>query len=305
MSYTTIVPTGTLAAHLPDADWASVDCRFRIDDPAWGDRVFAEQHIPGAAYAHLGRDLAGAKTGTNGRHPLPSPSDLTATLGRLGIAPGMQVVAYDQDNGMFAGRLWWLLRWMGHDRVAVLDGGFAKWVAEGRPLETGPSHVAPRTFVGAPTPGMIATLGEVEAISASGGQQLVDARAPARYRGDEEPIDRAAGHIPGATNHWFQTNVREDGTLRDSAELAHLWERTLAGRAAEATIVYCGSGVTACQNLLAMEHAGLRGARLYPGSWSEWSSDPKREVKRGEGTRDGGSVEGGGGRAVSGKSDKG
>lgn len=282
MAYTTIVSIDTLAAHLQDRNWAIVDCRFRLDDPRWGEGEFVARHIPGAAYARLDRDLAGPKTGTTGRHPLPAPGDLTGTLGRLGIAPRMQVVVYDQDNGMFASRLWWLLRWMGHEQVAVLDGGFARWVAECRPTDTGATHVTPRVFVGTPQPAMLADLQEVAAASSTASGRLVDARAPERYRGEIETLDPAAGHIPGAVNHWFKVNVRDDGTLRDAAELNRLWTSTLAGTPVRETIVYCGSGVTACQNLLALEHAGLPGARLYPGSWSEWSSDPDRPVACGD-----------------------
>lgn len=280
MAYTTIVSTDTVAAHLRDSAWAIVDCRFRLDDPGWGEREFGTAHIPGAAYAHLDRDLSGRKTGSNGRHPLPSPEALAAALGRLGIGPGVQVVAYDQDNGMFASRLWFLLRWLGHDQAAVLDGGLAKWNAEGRAVESGPSKATLRMFTGAPRNELVASLVEVAALSRAGsGHRLIDARAPERYRGDVETIDRVAGHIPGARNHFFKNNTRDDGTLRDAAELARLWDETLAGTAARETVVYCGSGVTACQDLLAMEHAGLRGARLYPGSWSEWSSDPARPVE--------------------------
>jgi len=201
------------------------------------------------------------------------------TFGRLGIERGTQVVAYDQDNGMFASRLWWMLRWLGHGQVAVLDGGFDRWLAEERPTESGPSHVRARTFVGTPRPEMLASVHDVA--SASGGTRLVDARAPERFRGDVEPIDRVPGHIPGAINHFFRGNLRADGTMRSPEDLRLLWEGTLAGGAAGQVIAYCGSGVTACHNLLALEHAGMTGARLYPGSWSEWSSDPDREVETG------------------------
>lgn len=282
MRFETIIGTNVLSDHLSDPGWAIVDCRYRLDDSGWGDKAFTEAHIPGASYAHLVRDLAGRKTGANGRHPLPDPVEFQATLGRLGIGAGVQVVAYDQDTGMFASRLWWLLRWMGHDSVAVLDGGFAKWMLEGRAVEPGPSRAAAREFSGTLREGLTATIEEVASLSASSSHRLVDARSPERYRGETEPIDRAAGHIPGAVNHPYQTNVRDDGTFLDSESLKRLWEGTLAGVSPRDAIVYCGSGVTACQNLLAMELAGLSGGRLFPGSWSEWSSDPGRPVATGK-----------------------
>jgi len=280
MGYRTIVSTATVADHLGRAGWVVVDCRFRLDAPDWGEREYLAAHVPTAAYAHLDRDLSGPKSGTNGRHPLPSPDALRALFGRLGIGKGVQVIAYDQDNGMFASRLWWLLRWMGHHDVAVLDGGFARWLREGREVAAGPESTAARDFAGEPDSRMVADVDEVARLPAAPGHRLVDARAPERYRGEIEPIDRAAGHIPGARNHWFMRNVREDGTLRSPAELAKAWEETLKEAGPDRTIVYCGSGVTACQNLLALEHAGLPGARLYPGSWSEWSSDPGRPVEQ-------------------------
>ncbi|MGE0702294.1 MAG: sulfurtransferase, partial [Vicinamibacterales bacterium] len=260
MPLTTLISTADVAAHAT-GDWAFVDCRFRLEDTAWGEREFLTAHLPRAVYAHLDRDLSGPRTGTNGRHPLPEVSRAIETFGRLGIGSGTQVVAYDQDTGMFASRLWWMLRWLGHDEVAVLDGGFARWLAEGRPTESGPSHASTRTFTGAPRQDMLAELQDV----ATGTSRLVDARAPERFRGEVEPIDRVPGHIPGAINHFFLGNLRADGTMRSPEDLRVLWEGTLEGHEAGEVIAYCGSGVTACQNLLALEHAGLSGARLYPG----------------------------------------
>jgi thiosulfate/3-mercaptopyruvate sulfurtransferase len=231
-------------------------------------------------YAHLGHDLAGAKTGANGRHPLPDPDALRRTFGRLGIAEDDQVVAYDQDTGMYASRLWWLLRSMGHEAVAVLDGGFAMWLAEGRPTTSGQEQRAAREFHGAPNAGHAMTATEVEQVLRSPDWRLLDARAPERYRGETEPIDKVAGHIPGAGNHFFKWNLDDQGRFRSPDELRAKLRESIGAVLTDHVICYCGSGVTACHNLLALEHAGLHGAKLYPGSWSEWSSNPARPTAR-------------------------
>src|SRR5713101_4113542 len=189
MAWTTLIDTGALAARLEDLALAIIDCRYNLDNEAWGAREYRSAHIPGAAYAHLGHDLAGAKTGTNGRHPLPDVNALRRTFGRLGIGRGIQVVAYDQDTGMYASRLWWLLRWLGHDAVAVLDGGFARWLADERPTKSGDERNAQREFSGAPRPGQALSADEVGALTRNPDWRIVDARAPERYRGEEEPID--------------------------------------------------------------------------------------------------------------------
>jgi thiosulfate/3-mercaptopyruvate sulfurtransferase len=284
MAFTTLISTDLLSAHLTDRAFAIVDCRYKLDDEPWGEREYAARHIPGAVYAHLGHDLSGPKTGTNGRHPLPDPHTLAHTFGRLGIASGMQVVAYDQDSGMFASRLWWLLRWLGHDASAVLDGGFAKWTAEMRPTTSGEERRAPASFEAAPRPHMVVDAGAVQRVIDSRGSRLVDARAPERYRGNTEPIDRVGGHIPGAANHFYQWNLDEHGTFRTPAELRERMRMAIGDTPPDRVISYCGSGVTACHNLLALEHAGLTGAKLYPGSWSEWSADPRRPIERGHGS---------------------
>ena len=232
MAFTTLIDTRTLADHLADPAFAVVDCRFSLDDESWGERNYLEGHIPGAAYAHLDRDLSGTKTGSNGRHPLPSAHELTDTLSRLGIDQGIQVVAYDQDTGMYASRFWWLLRWMGHGAVAVLDGGFAKWTAEGLPTARGEESRPPRAFRGAPVAGMVVNVNEVAALAHRTDWRLVDARAPERFRGEIEPIDRAGGHIPGAVNHFFKRNLAKDGTfLAPDALRARLRQATERGRA--------------------------------------------------------------------------
>ena len=280
MAFTTLISTAVLASHLNDP-YVIVDCRSKLDDLEWGAREFAAGHIPGAAYADLTQDLSGAKSGTNGRHPLPDPAALAQTFSRVGITSGVQVVAYDQENGMFASRLWWLLRWLGHNAVAVLDGGFKKWQAEGRAIESGATTPAPRVFVGSPRADMAVDVQTVASHLGAGGPRLVDARAPERYRGDTEPIDKVGGHIPGAKNHFFQWNLDEHGLFRTPEELRAKIQTTVGDVPADQIVCYCGSGVTACHNLLALEHAGLNGAKLYAGSWSEWSSDPKRPVEKG------------------------
>jgi thiosulfate/3-mercaptopyruvate sulfurtransferase len=281
MAFRTLISTAALALHMDDPAFAVVDCRAKLDDLEWGAREYAAAHIPGAAYADLTHDLSGPKNGTNGRHPMPDARALAQTFSRLGIASGVQVVAYDQDNAMFASRLWWLLRWLGHDAVAVLDGGFKKWKAEQRPTESGETRRGPRKFTGSPRPGMAVDVEAVASHLGAGGPRLVDARAPERYRGDSEPIDKVGGHIPGATNHFYQWNLDEQGLFRTPEELRAKISASIGDAPADQIVCYCGSGVTACHNLLAFEHAGLTGAKLYAGSWSEWSSDPARPVEIG------------------------
>jgi thiosulfate/3-mercaptopyruvate sulfurtransferase len=281
MAFRTLISTAALESRVEDSAYVVVDCRFKLDDVNWGERAYRAAHIPGAVYAHLDHDLSGAKTGRNGRHPLPDDRVLAATFGRFGITSGVQVVAYDQDNGMFASRLWWLLRWLGHDAVAVLDGGFTKWTAEGRMTASGVESKPPRSFDGTPRNEMIVDAAAVKAAVGSGEPVLLDARAPERYRGETEPLDPVAGHIPGARNYFFQQNINEHGTFRSPEELRDHLRPTLGAVAPADLICYCGSGVTACQNLLALEHAGLPGARLYPGSWSEWCADENSPVETG------------------------
>ena len=277
MTFHTLISTNDLAAHLGDDRYVVVDCRFDLADVGAGRRLYEAAHIPHAVFADVNKDLAGTLTGSNGRHPLPEPATFIATLGRLGIANDTQVVAYDQDTGMYASRLWWMLRWMGHTAVAVLDGGYAKWSAEGRAVRSGIERRPAREFRGVPHDAMIASIADVSA-----GPPLLDARAPERYRGDVEPIDRVAGHIPGARNHFYKTNLADDGVFKAPTALREMFSQSLGDTSVERLVCYCGSGVTACHNLLALEHAGLPGARLYPGSWSEWSSDAARPVERSE-----------------------
>lgn len=279
MNFSTLVSCAQLADHLNDPTWVVVDCRHQLSDVGYGEREYARGHLPGAVFMHFDRDLSSAMTGRNGRHPLPDPRRLAEKLGAAGISRTTQVVVYDDDGGMYAVRLWWLLRWLGHDRVAVLDGSIRRWVAEGRPLVTeGPERV-PTVFNIDLRDGVVSAA-EVEANLAKNEFVLIDARGPDRFRGENETLDPVGGHIPGARNRCFRDNLDEQGGFRSAAELRQQYLALLAGAEPAQTVMYCGSGVTACHNLLAMEIAGLPGTRLYAGSWSEWCSDPARPVAR-------------------------
>ena len=283
---TTLIEPAALAAHLADPDWAIVDCRFDLARPEWGALAWAAGHIPNALYAHLDRDLSGVRTALTGRHPLPAIAALAATFGRWGIDKEVQVVAYDQDAGTYAARLWWLLRWLGHQQVAVLNGGLAAWERAGLPLDTAATVRAPRRFTAAPAAGLVVTTAALAQALAAGALTrseltLVDARSAERFAGQNETLDPVAGHIPGARNHPFSGNLDAHGRFLSAPELRRSWADTLRGRPVQTLIAMCGSGVTACHNLLALEAAGLGGARLYAGSWSEWIRDPARPVARG------------------------
>jgi thiosulfate/3-mercaptopyruvate sulfurtransferase len=286
MSLSPLIQAADLAARLrsgatgPDAP-VVVDCRFDLTRPAWGREQYRTGHLPGARYADLDTDLAGRVGPSTGRHPLPEPERFAAVLARWGVTPGRSVVAYDQGNAWVAGRLWWLLRASGHDAVQVLDGGLAAWVAAGLPLATSepPPPAGTEPVVARPFRGVVDAAGAAAALAA--GDVLVDARAADRFAGQNETIDPVAGHVPGATNHPFARNLGEDGRFLPPAELRARWEATLAGRAPARVVAMCGSGVTACHNLLALEIAGLPGGRLYAGSWSEWIRDPARPVATG------------------------
>ena len=278
--FKTLIDPTTLAAHLDDNNFVVVDCRFDLADPAKGEQLYLESHIPGARYAHLDRDLSGEKTGTNGRHPMPTLHQMRERFGALGIAAGKQVIAYDGDIGMYAARLWWMLRYMEHDAVAVLDGGFARWTNEGRPTRSGTEASTPATFEGSPREHWRLDANAVLASLDDPARLLVDARTETRFRGENETLDKVGGHIPGAKNFFFQRNLTDEKTFKSPEDLRAQWQTVLAGTSPEQVVMYCGSGVTACHNLLALEHAGLPGARMYPGSWSEWSSDPTRPIAR-------------------------
>jgi thiosulfate/3-mercaptopyruvate sulfurtransferase len=283
MPHTTLVSTELLAAHLNA--WAVVDCRFDLQDEAWGRAAYRAGHIPGAVYASLNDDLSAPRSGSNGRHPLPSVDALAATMSALGIDRSTQVAVYDQDAGLYASRLWWSLKYLGHDAVALLDGGWAKWLRERRPVKSGDESRPPVGFEPAPRARMRLDVDEVVARTAARRTLLVDARGPDRFEGRSETIDAVAGHIPGAVNHFYKSNVTSTGTMLPPDALREKFAALLGDRSPEDVVMYCGSGVSACHNLLAMEHAGITGTALYPGSWSEWSSDPARPVETGPAKR--------------------
>ncbi len=253
-----------------------LDCSFDLADPAAGERSYNEGHVSGAQYVHLDRDLCGPKTGRNGRHPLRDREAYAQWMGLCGIAPGTPVVVYDRQGGMYAGRAWWVLRWMGHADVALLDGGLAAWRQAGGTLTTDVTRPAP--LASYPTqPAATPTLDATQLLAQLGKVQVIDARAPERYRGEVEPLDAVAGHVPGAVNRFFKDNLQADGRFKPAEQLRAEFSALLDG---QAVVHQCGSGVTACHNLLAMEVAGLGTSALYPGSWSEWSSDPSRPMAK-------------------------
>jgi thiosulfate/3-mercaptopyruvate sulfurtransferase len=280
MVWKTLVQEETLAVALDRTDVAVLDCRFSILNTLAGEYDFEQSHLPGAQYAHLERDLSdmGRLGQGEGRHPFPSAEAFTARLGRWGIGPRHQVVAYDDGDGAQAARLWFLMRLLGHERVAVLDGGWARWKKLGLPISR-----EQRRPLATQYPGRFDTrrLLDARAVRAhlDAGGMLVDARAADRFRGENERIDRVAGHVPGAVNRPYTDNLQE-GRFRPLADLADDFRALLAGRSADEVVVMCGSGVTACHNILAMERANMPGARLYTGSWSGWIEDPQRPVAR-------------------------
>lgn len=277
--WTTLVQAETLAMAIGRADLVIVDCRFSLLDAAAGERAYVSSHLPGAVYAHLERDLSDMARHGQGRHPWPDLDAFLARLSRWGVRKDSQVIAYDDGDGAYAARLWFLLRTLGHEKVAVLDGGWQRWVSVGLPVSTAPSDPLASRYAGEFDAGRLVDADRVEAHLAAGGM-LVDARAPARFRGEEEPIDRIAGHVPGAINRPYAQNMK-DGRFKSPMELAAEFRELLAGRDASDVVAMCGSGVTACHNLLAMERAGFRGAKLFAGSWSGWISDTTRPVATG------------------------
>lgn len=281
MQYTTLVDAATLARLIGKPGTAVIDCRFDLASPAAGRLSFLRAHIPGACHADLNQDLSAAVGPGTGRHPLPARERFAATLSALGVDNDSQVIAYDQANSAFAARLWWMVRWMGHSGAAVLDGGFAAWTAQGGAVQSG--LVAPATRRFEPRGPRQGTLTSAQVLAALGrpGHLVVDARAPERYAGTVEPLDKVAGHVPTAVNFPFTDNLAADGRFLPRAELRRRWEARLAGASPENVTAMCGSGVTACHDLLALEVAGLPGASLYAGSWSEWISDPARPVATG------------------------
>lgn len=279
MPYTTLISAAELKEHLHQPDWAIVDCRFSLAEPERGRRDFLEDHIPGAVYAHLNEDLSGSiLPGQTGRHPLPPVNHFARTLTHWGIDAQTQVAAYDDAGGAIAARLWWMLRWLGHEAVAVLDGGWPRWQEGGYPVRAGAETRPPRTFVPEPRPWFLAEVADVQSSAGQPDCCLMDARSADRYRGQNETIDPVAGHIPGAISAPYADNLGPDGLFLPRETLRDRYEKLLGDVPPRQAIVYCGSGVTAAHNLLTMVHAGLGDGRLYAGSWSEWITNPERPV---------------------------
>ncbi len=263
---------------MANPDWVIIDCRFNLSgDTSAGQQAYQEKHIPGAVYAHLDTDLSNPPTTDYGRHPLPPAEKLCATFGRLGIDAHKQVIVYDDARGAFAARLWWLLRYMGHEAVALLDGGWTAWVEAGYPISSGEEQNRPCPFSGIPHHEWLVRLDELPTQAL-----LVDSRDPARYRGEIEPLDPRAGHIPGATNYFYGNNLDSRGRFLVPEQLQQQLLEVIGATRPQEVVFYCGSGVTACLNLLAMKYAGLPEGKLYAGSWSEWCADPTRPIAIGD-----------------------
>ena len=275
MTHTTLISVSDLAQHLNDPAFVIFDCRHELTNPEFGTRAYTQSHIPGARFAHLDRNLAAPLTGRNGRHPLPDPKVFAEWLSRMGVSNDNQVIGYDNAGGVYASRLWWMLRWTGHKNVAVLDGGWQAWSDAGHPVTA---------QVPTPRPGKFTVSLQEIPVDAkyvlehlqSPAMVLIDARANDRFHGQNETIDPVGGHIPGAMNRFFKDNLTAQGLFKSPKQLRDEFRSLLDTVTPEKIVSQCGSGVTACHNLLAMEIAGLRGGRLYPGSWSEWIADPAR-----------------------------
>jgi thiosulfate/3-mercaptopyruvate sulfurtransferase len=278
----TLVSAEQLADALGRTDLALIDARFGLGDPGQGERDYIAGHLPGAVYAHLDRDLSDHARHGHGRHPLPNARDFCARLGAWGITPAHQVIVYDaRDGAMAAARAWFMLRLLGHERVAVLDGGYARWTQLGLTVSTEVPQPAQTVYVANYAASLLADADELLPPPDANAPLLIDARAAERFRGEVEPLDSKAGHVPGAINRPFAQNLQADGRFRSVEELAADYRALLDRRAPDRAVLMCGSGVTACHNLLAMEHAGLHGMRLYADSWSGWISDPSRAIATG------------------------
>lgn len=279
MAYKTLISIDDLVPHLDDPNWAIFDCHFDFEQPEAAHQAYLKAHIPGAIYADLDKDLSGpiipSKTS---RHPLPAIDGFVNTLSRWGVDENVQVVVYDNRSSSLAGRLWWMLRWLGHEAAAVLDGSFSHWQESGHPVQAGQASRPPRTFKPNPNPDLIRSADQIMAMRSDQDFVIVDSREAARYRGEPDPYDPVSGHIPGAVNAHYEENLTQDGYFKSEEELRARFESVLGEAPAENAVFYCGSGVTAAHNILAVEHAGLGQARLYPGSWSEWITDPNRPV---------------------------
>ena len=273
-----LINTHDLSLHLGDPQWIIFDCRHDLMDIGKGEHLYRQGHIPGAHFANLDTDLSGEKNGRNGRHPLPSPAAFAAFLARHGVTHTAAVIAYDDAGGLFASRLWWMARWIGLKHACLLDGGMPKWTAEGRALSAEVPVPQPVALQARADPLMHGSTAEVEAHLNDPAFALIDARTPERYRGEVEPIDPVAGHIPGALNRPYRLNLNDDLTLRPASEIRQEFLQLVSNKRPENVLHQCGSGVTACMNIFAMEYAGLSGSKLYAGSWSEWVSNPSRPI---------------------------
>jgi thiosulfate/3-mercaptopyruvate sulfurtransferase len=281
--YTTLIEPQDLFSHLGDPDWAVIDCRFSLAEPGWGRENYLNAHIPGAVYAHLDEDLCGPiLPGVTGRHPLPTIAKAARVLSEWGIDARVQVVAYDDAGGaMAAARLWWMLQWLGHSQAAVLNGGWQRWLAEGLPVQSGTEVRPPRNFQPNPRPELVVDAREIETDGKEKQMQILDVRTGERFRGENEPIDPVAGHIPGAISAPYQENLDAGGRFLPPEALHARFQRLIGDLPPGQVVFYCGSGVTAAQSVLALAYAGLGEARLYAGSWSEWITDPERPVAAG------------------------
>lgn len=271
-----LVSSDTLAEHLDDPTWVIFDCRHDLTDFQRGERLYRDGHIPSAHFAAVETDLSGEKTGANGRHPLPPPAAIIDFLASHGVSNTSTIVAYDDSGGLYSARLWWLVRWVGLENVALLDGGIPKWIAEGRPLTKQVPPATRSSLTGRANPSLVWSASDVLRRLQDPEVALIDARTAERYRGEVEPIDPFAGHIPGALNRFYKTNLNPDLTFRPAAELQREFAALIGSRPVDNVVHYCGSGITAAANLFAMEYAGLRGSKIYNGSWSEWLADPTR-----------------------------
>lgn len=282
MEHKTLIETDELARHLHDPDWMVIDVRHNLADPEAGRRAYLQNHIPGASFLHLDRDLSAEKTGRNGRHPLPTAALVSQRLRAIGVDQDKTIAIYDDAGGVFAARLWWMLRWCGIYSAAVVNGGWQKWLAEQRSVNSALPHVRPSDFSAGGINRMWVDADYVLQHLQQPQMLLVDARSAERFRGENETLDPVGGHIPGARNHFFQQNLDVRGCFKTAGELRQQFKQLLGDRLPETVVHQCGSGVTACHNLLAMEIAGMHGSRLYPGSWSEWCADRSRPMQQGE-----------------------
>ncbi|MBW8010851.1 MAG: sulfurtransferase [Chloroflexi bacterium] len=281
MIFKTLIPVDLLADQFNNPDWAIIDCRFSLTDTSLGRKQYEHAHIPGAVYANLDEHLSGQVIpGKTSRHPLPPIETFAGKLSAWGIGETTQVVVYDDASGAIAARLWWMLGWLGHEAVAVLDGGWQHWLKNNQPTKNGVENRPSQDFNPRPNAHLIIEVDQVLAMRNNPDMLLVDSRSPERFRGEEEPYDSIAGHIPGALNLPFKQNLNNAGLFIEQEELRTHFENILGEVNAKQTVFYCGSGVTAAHNILALVHAGLGQALLYPGSWSEWITDPSRPIEK-------------------------